>query len=462
MNFKQEKNNIIWVVCSNAFCMLIGLTVSFLFPKFVDYSTYAGYKTYTLYITYIGFLHFGFINGIYLKFGGCDYDNLPSKVFSLYTKCLLVSQLVIQILLFVVLALVKGENMFSSPLFFVALNVPAINISCYFSLVNQFGKRFKIDSLVQLIGKLLSILVMFVLLIKGVNMSVPYLIGITLVNYTILFIWIWQNKCIVFAQSENLKSNIGDLLDNIKRGFFIMISEYMGLLILGIDSIFINLFFSEEEYSLYAFAVSIVSIIFAVITIISKLIFPYLMRMNKNEFSKVYSKLSNILIATTAFFLLAFFVIDYIIVIFIPKYENSIVIVNILAVLLIYRTLHELIYGNFYKALQNERGYAINNLIAFLLALVTDGFVFVVWREMTAIAIASVVTFIIWHIITNHYFQKTLGIKGVDLYIKPFLILLGFYICMLEKGLIGMLLYISILVPVCFVTYKYWRSYKEK
>ncbi len=50
---------------------------------------YSYWQLYFLYLTYIGFFHLGWIDGIYLKYGGLEYNNRYRTVF--YSQMILFS-----------------------------------------------------------------------------------------------------------------------------------------------------------------------------------------------------------------------------------------------------------------------------------------------------------------------------------------------------------------------------------
>ena len=76
---EKLKRGMIDVFFANAFSLLLGLVTGFIMPKMLSVDSYAGIKTYQLYVSYIGFLHLGFVDGIYLKFGGYEYSDLDKK-----------------------------------------------------------------------------------------------------------------------------------------------------------------------------------------------------------------------------------------------------------------------------------------------------------------------------------------------------------------------------------------------
>ena len=58
------------VFITNVIGMLFSLITNFALPKYTSIETYAEIRTYQLYVTYIGVLHLGYIDGVYLKYGG--------------------------------------------------------------------------------------------------------------------------------------------------------------------------------------------------------------------------------------------------------------------------------------------------------------------------------------------------------------------------------------------------------
>lgn len=58
------------VFLSNVVSILGSIVSGFLVPKYLGIDQYAVYKTFALYTSYIGVLHFGYIDGLYLKYGG--------------------------------------------------------------------------------------------------------------------------------------------------------------------------------------------------------------------------------------------------------------------------------------------------------------------------------------------------------------------------------------------------------
>ena len=117
--------------------LAVSIANGFFIPKLITVEAYAFYKTYMLYISFVGFLHFGFINGLYLKYGAFDFDQLPKKTLRTLNRFFIFMQFSISVVLFLLSAICV--TMGNGIIFvFVSANVALINIGYYFSQINQF------------------------------------------------------------------------------------------------------------------------------------------------------------------------------------------------------------------------------------------------------------------------------------------------------------------------------------
>lgn len=71
------KRGITYIFGANIVNFAINIIISFLLPKYLCINTYSAIKTFQFYVGYIGIMHFGYVDGMYLKYGGktiCDID----------------------------------------------------------------------------------------------------------------------------------------------------------------------------------------------------------------------------------------------------------------------------------------------------------------------------------------------------------------------------------------------------
>ena len=154
---KQNLKNVLMVVSSNVLTILVSLFTGFILPKELSIEDYAYYRVYLLYIAYAGFFHFGFVNGIYLKYGNLDVNQIPKKIFRTYSYFMVLMQALAVVglaaALFVGGFFMEAEKVVAFA--FVVINIPLINIKWFYSSINQFTKRFVIDSYVTFLQNIL-------------------------------------------------------------------------------------------------------------------------------------------------------------------------------------------------------------------------------------------------------------------------------------------------------------------
>lgn len=414
-NIRDTSKNVIMVCVSNILTILVSLFMGFILPKKISVENYAYYKIYFLYIAYAGFFHFGLVNGIYLEYGNLDYKDLPKDKIKKYFKYMLLIQFFVSIILglLVIFFFDKSDKDKLIAWFFIIINIPLVNLKWFFSSINQFTKRFVIDSYVTIIQNIMNVIMVGLIIAFKMYNYLVVLIFTTIINLISMICVFLQNKEIIINHSSSIGC-CNDIYGLIKKGFFVMLSEFVGIIILGIDSIFAEKFYTLKEFAMYSFATSIVAIIYTLITSVSNLIYPYLVRVDSKKYAVYYTVFSNIVSILSMLSITVFIFAKIIVLNWIPVYEPSILIAEILFGTIVFRVLLSLVCGNYFKALKMIKEYTINNIIAILLAFFFNIIALIFLKEIQYIAFASVLAFIVWYILTEIVFIKRLKIKSTD------------------------------------------------
>lgn len=73
------KKGIIRVFSANLLQVISAILVGFFVPSILSINDYSYLKTYTFYIGYIGLLHLGFVDGMYIRYGGRKIEELDTE-----------------------------------------------------------------------------------------------------------------------------------------------------------------------------------------------------------------------------------------------------------------------------------------------------------------------------------------------------------------------------------------------
>lgn len=444
-----RNKKVFWVVIANLLTLLSAIVLNIFVPKFFTIHDYAQYKTYTLYAGYVGVFHLGMINGIYLVYGGLDYLELPFAKFRQYSYSLMIFQLAICTVGVTIGVVLQGVNWIMSPLFFVIVNILPINIRTYFSSIDQFGREFKRDSILQITFNA-SLLIFSIISLCWFNANyIGYFIGITIINYVIMLIYACQNKDLVIGKYSRPLFTISDVEKLIKRGFFVMVSELMGMVILSIDSLLISFLGTETEFSMYSFSVSVIAVEFSLISVISNLIFPYLKRTDEKQYKNSYSLLKYVILVGALVIAILNFAVCLIVDWILPEYTASNNITLLLAPSVLIRGVIILVQSNFFKLLNCERKLFINNLIFATIGGILDVIAWHYTQNIQMVAVATVLTYFCWYVFSDLQINRALlnGLCNWREWLLVLVCILVEYITLLiSDKMVGLSIYLLIVV----------------
>jgi O-antigen/teichoic acid export membrane protein len=443
-----------YTLTANIINLLLGIITGFLIPKFLSIDEYGYLKLYTFYCTYIGFFHFGFIDGIYVRYGSYDYDEIPKEKFRCYFKFLLLFQVIVCLILIIIVTFLIPNGIKRETLYYVIINLIIVNITLFFSFINQFTRRFKLYSNNLIIPKILYVIGSAVFFIIGLKNHIYFIFLYLIGNTVVLLSYGYYDKDLIFGKSEKIKDNFADLKSNFSIGFFVMIGNFMNIIIIGLDRLFIDYFFTLQDFAMYSFAYSIISVFYILLSALATVVFPYLARVDKSKMKDTYEIIKIFLVIIIGASLSCFFLIKYILIKFLPNYIPSLSIITVLIPTVLLTGQNSILISNYYKILNYQKEYSLNNIVIFCIAIITNIIAYVIFKTSLSIAVASLISFIIWIFYSEHFFIKKLNIKigrtqaGEILLIILFLIIAlnfswyqGFFIYLFGYFLIIVLLF---------------------
>lgn len=74
------RKNIVKIFSANFINIISGIIIGFIVSAVLSLDSYEYIKTYIMYISYTGFLQFGFIDGMYIKYGGREIEDIDKGI----------------------------------------------------------------------------------------------------------------------------------------------------------------------------------------------------------------------------------------------------------------------------------------------------------------------------------------------------------------------------------------------
>ena len=237
-------------------------------------------------------------------------------------------------------------------------------------------------------------------------------------------------------------SSIRLLIREIKDGVVLRIGVLSGFLLSGMDRIFVKTLMDTNAFALYSFAATVENLLSVMITPVTTTMYNFFC--DKPD-SKLIIKIRNVIIIASLGILIVFFPVKIVLSLFIRNYLGALIV---LAILFASKSLYMVIQGvyvNLYKARKMQNTYLIKLLVVIAIGLVSNYVLYLFWSLKESFAIATLITSIIWMILSAQDFKDvSFAIKEIIYYSLG---LAAFLICAcLLNAIVGMVVYILFLI----------------
>lgn len=408
---ESKAKNLFYTLFANMISLMSGILATFLIPKLLSVEQYAYFKEFTFYLGYVGVFHFGFNDGVYIQYGKYDYEELPKKNFRGYFRYLLLSQILVAIVV-ALITVFRIDSMDEKIIFLVlAFNIILANIMSYFDYVSQFTRRFKIYSFNMILSKVLFLLGILAFIFINDDRGLYFVALQTLINILIFCIYCGKYREIIFGSSIGFKELKREVKVLLSTGFFVMIGNFMSIFIIGIDRIFIDNFFTKTDFAMYSFATSLLLMFYILVNAVTTFIYPYLTRELNDNAKEAYRSMKRIIFMIIGISLCAYYPFKFIVIAFIPKYIDALSITAIIFPTILLSAEISIVSANFYKTLKLQKEYTKNNLVAGSIAVVMATLAFVIFKDVDAIAVSSLISFFLWGLYSDLFFGKKISVK---------------------------------------------------
>lgn len=275
---------------TNALSFLISALTTFVVPKLLGATNYGYWQLYLFYVSYIGIFHFGWNDGIYLRYGGSNYNDLDKD--SLYEQFCI--ELILQFL--IAICIITLTSVFCSAykrtvLLWVSVCMIITNIRSMFVYILQMTSRIKEYAIINTIDRgLFGVFV--VLLLSKNNDNFEALIGGDLTCRLLsLILALLFCKDIFKIESRKWKGIFTEIWKNIDVGSKLMFANLAGMLITGIVRFGIEHIWSIEIFGKISLTISISNFLIIFINSVGIVIYPMLRNIEADYRRSLFIKL---------------------------------------------------------------------------------------------------------------------------------------------------------------------------
>ncbi|MFT6128003.1 MAG: O-antigen/teichoic acid export membrane protein [Polaribacter sp.] len=386
------KKDLIRVAVSNFIVLISSVVNGLVLPYILSIEDFAQVKTYTLYASFIGLLHFGFVDGLNIKYGGYAKETVDKKEFNGYHNFFLSFQL-----LLVVVVVIAGFVLNNDILLLISLAILPINLQSFFLYYYQAIAQFKEYSITTIIVPLASIIITLSLMLLGVKDYRFYVLA-SICGYiiSVVFLEYKYGRSTKYNLSISLKSiPINAKLFKLVffSGFYIMLGNLLFTLFFDSGRWISKIFTGDINFAIYSLGVSLIGFVMVFIGAINKTFYPHLYN---NHSKEVVRNIKIILFIISSFTLVGYFFLETIVTSFLPKYIDALPVTAILMASLPGMVVIKSIYVNLYKIKKIEKKFLRDTFVYLAIALSLSLSIYFYFKSLESIAVASVISIYIW------------------------------------------------------------------
>ena len=383
---KALLKNLSYSICSNLINFILAVVVTFISPKFLTVQEYGYFQLYLLYSGYIGVLHFGWADGIFLKYGGQYYNKLDKKICSGQCRLNIIFEIIISVAFLMIALLLPNEIDKKIILCCVALEISFCLPCTLLQYLLQATNRVKEYAISLLIGRFFYVICVGLIIISNDSTYIA-LIAADMAGKLITFIGTFYScRDIIFSKPPRILDAVYDAISNIKIGVALVIANIAGSLIIGVVQLAIETKWSVEIFGKIAFTISASNFLMVLIRAIALVVFPVLKRVPTNKLPKIYSTLRIVLMISLFGMLMVYYPARKLLSLWLPQYNEGLRYMALLFPMCIFESKTSLLIETYIKAIRKEQWLLETNVLTLLITILsTIVSVFVLKNLMLAV-----------------------------------------------------------------------------
>ncbi|WP_222844818.1 MATE family efflux transporter [Lactiplantibacillus plantarum] len=392
------RHGILAIFFANIVNMVIGILTNFLLPKYLSVNSYAAIKTYQLYATYAGLISLGFVDGMFLKYGGRRFKDLDKNDLDLNISSFRLFQVISTIILIII-----GFFFKTSVYWAFVLSVLPLNMIGYFQSLYQSIGEFSIYSrIMNATTATTFILNMVLLFVIKTDNSDLYLIVYVLLD---ILIWIALERIIRTKTQYNFtytRFSLKETIKNIEDGILLMLGNFSNSLLTSMDRWFIKFLMSTFSFAQYSFACSMESFVNVAVTPITVTMYNYFCTQRETQQIR---RVRNVVALFASVLIACAFPGKFILEFFLKKYIFASGVMFYLFAAQFFYIIIKSVYVNLYKVERKQKRYFFELIVVIVAGFVFNVICWLLFRQIESFAIGNLLAAILWFVISLRDFR---------------------------------------------------------
>ena len=338
-------------------------------PKYIEIDQYAYWQTFVLYAGYVGIFHFGLLDGIVLRYSQYDYDKQDKPLLRSQLACLLSITTGLAVVCCISSFFISDSSL-QIVFFLVGLDIIIGNLLTYTSIVYQITNEIPKYVTVIITERIMHVLIVLLLLVLKVDDFYWFCIAQLLGSCFGIFVGLFKSKELYIGVMPSFQVSFNELKENISAGIKLLVANWSAMFIIGSAKTFIQWHWDLITFGYISFSFSLTNLFLSFITAASVVFFPALKRTSSEKLNTLYPRLRIQMTVLLLVMLPLFYLIEYLLSLWLPKYEYSLKYFGMLLPIVIFTSRLTFLINNYLKVFRQENTMFKINTSTLLLAII--------------------------------------------------------------------------------------------
>lgn len=412
MNIIQTLKNIFYSFSANLISLLISLFMVMIVPKYLSMEDYGLWQLFLFYFSYLGFLHFGWEDGIYLRYAGKNYNELDSKIFSGQFYSIVILQIALAVLISGMGQIFVVDPIKRTALLCSVWLAPFVNFNNLCNFIMQITNRIKDYAKLLLTEQLVFFfgVVIFLLILHRNEFHYMYYAKLfSVTSITIAGGYLCRN--LLKPSFYTLKHSLTEAKENLLVGSKLMFANIASMLIIGIIRYGISLGWDVSTFGKISLTLGISNFLMVFINSISVVFFPIVKRMDENRKANTYIVIRNMLDVILFAALIGYYPLKCILAWWLPKYADSLIYMTVLFPVCVFESKVSLLINTYLKSMRKEFLMLKINAGSVVFSLIVTTFTVGIWHNLNAAIFSIVMVYAFRCILAEYHVTKLLKLN---------------------------------------------------
>lgn len=403
--------NIAYSFGANLTSLCISIFMVMFVPKVLSIDDYGLWQLFLFYFSYLGFLHFGWEDGIYLRYAGKNYDELNRKTFAGQFYGIIALQIILAVLVSSIGQILVLDPVKRTALICAVWLAPFVNFNNLCNFIMQITNQIKDYAKLLLTEQVVFFfaVVFFLLVFHWNEFRYMYyaklfsVVGISLAG-------VYLCRRLLRPRFYSLKQVLAEAGENLLVGSKLMLANIASMLIIGIVRYGISMGWDVATFGKVSLTLGVSNFLMVFINSVSVVFFPIVKRMDEGQRASAYAVIRNMLDIILFAALIGYYPLKCILDWWLPKYADSLIYMSALFPVCVFESKVTLLINTYLKSMRREFLMLEINVVSVVFSLIVTIVTVGIWHNLDAAVFSIVLAYAFRCMLAEYHVTKLLGL----------------------------------------------------